>query len=81
MITEESGSMSLLRKPLIVLILISFILIVTGCAKESVFDGSRTSNDIQFIMDYSILNDTMTHEMKLKEGTIVNVIIQNESGR
>lgn len=34
--------MSLLRKSLIVLILIFFVLIVTGCGNESVFDGSRT---------------------------------------
>lgn len=73
--------MSLLRKPFIVSILISLVLIVIGCGNESVFDGSRTSNDKQFIMDYSTLNDTKTHEMKLKEGSIVNVIIQNESGR
>lgn len=73
--------MSLLKKPLIVTLLIFFILIITGCGNEPVFNGSRTSNDVQFIMDYSILNDTMTHEMKLKEGTNVNVIIENESGR
>ena len=73
--------MSLLRKPFIVSILISLVLIVAGCGNESVFDSSRSSNDKQFIMNYSTLNDIKTHEMKLKEGTIVNVIIRNESGR
>lgn len=54
------------------------LLIFTGCVR---FNGSRTSNDAQFIMKYSILNDTKTHEMKLKEGTIIDVVIENKSGR
>lgn len=50
-----------------------------GCSKQ-VFDGNRSSNDKQFIMNYSVLNRTETHEMKLEEGTIVNVTIENKSG-
>lgn len=63
------------------LIILSMIIlsIVTGCSKQ-VFSGNRTSNDTQFIMDYSILNRAETHEMKLEEGVFVDVIIENKSG-
>lgn len=43
--------------------------------------SNRISNDTQFTMDYSILNKTETHKMKLKEGGNIDVIIENKSGR
>jgi hypothetical protein len=70
-----------MKKLSIFLILSMLILVIaTGCS-EQVFDGSRTSNDAQFVMDYSILNCAKTHEIKLKKGAIINVIIESESGR
>jgi len=64
------------------LIILSMLILITaaGCS-EPVFNGNRTSNDVQFIMDYSILSRAETHEMKLKEGATINVIIKNNSGR
>jgi hypothetical protein len=67
-------------------IILSFVLaalvifFTAGCGKQ-VFNGSSTGNDTQFLLDYSILNCTKTHEMKLKEGTNINVIIESSSGR
>lgn len=55
-------------------------IVVTACGKQ-IFDGSRTGNDDQFIMEYTILNKTETHEMKLDKGIIINVNIVNKSGR
>ncbi len=35
-----------------------------GCSRQ-VIKGSGTKNETQFSMEYSALNDTKTHEMKL----------------
>ncbi len=56
------------------------ILIATACGK-AVFDGSCTGNDKQFIVDYNVLNCTKTHQMKLKKGTTVKVVVESKSGR
>lgn len=70
-----------MRKSNLIIGLATLIFIFSmGCSKQ-VFDGSRTSNDNQFIMSYSVLNRTETHEMKLEEGTIINVTIENKSGQ
>ncbi|WP_026477666.1 PPC domain-containing protein [Alkaliphilus transvaalensis] len=63
---------------LIFIIIVSISLI--GCNKQ-VFDGSRTSNDKQFLLEYDILNDTKTHNIQLEEGDIIAVFIENISGR
>lgn len=69
-------------KKLTSLLLMSALLLslFTGCGKQ-IFDGSRTGNDKQFIMDYTVLNKTETHEMKLDKGAKVDVAIKNKSGR
>lgn len=66
--------------PLLMILSILILIIVSSCGKQ-VFNGNRTSNDEQFIMDYSVLNKTETHKMKLKQGSIINVSIENKSGR
>jgi len=53
---------------------------LTGCVKSK-FDGSRTSNDVQFIMEYSVFNDIEYHEMNLEKDDVIEVKIENESGR
>jgi hypothetical protein len=55
-------------------------LLLCGCQKPT-FDGSRTGNDTQFIMKYSVMNKTETHEMKLAKGDKVDVVIEDISGR
>ena len=61
-------------------VLCMVLIAAAGCTK-TVFSGSSTGNDRQFIMEYSVLNKTETHEMKLEEGKVVNVVIENNSGR
>lgn len=70
--------MNLLKRILLITLLLGFIV---GCGPEQVFDGSRTSNDTQFVMEYDVLNETKTHEMELEEGAMINVIVQNDSGQ
>jgi len=56
------------------------LIIATGCGKQT-FNGSSTGNDEQFVLDYSVLNCTKTHDIKLEKGATINVIIENKSGR
>lgn len=73
--------MDMLKKISIAVILSALALMIfAGCEKRT-FNGSSTGNDEEFIIDYSIMNCTKTNEMKLKEGTKVNVVIENKSGK
>jgi hypothetical protein len=56
------------------------ILTVNGCTVQ-VFNGSRTGDNNQFIMNYTVLSRSETHEMKLEEGSTIDVDIENKSGR
>lgn len=69
-----------MKKALSVIILSLMIaLIITGCTKTE-FDGNRTSNDKQFLLDFTVLNCTKSHEMELEEGSKIDVSINKESG-
>lgn len=59
------------------IIVISFLF--TGCTRIE-FDGSRTSNDKQFLLEYKVLNTTKTHEVELKQGDKVEVKIEDQAG-
>lgn len=61
------------------MLVITTLFMVTGC-KEPDFNGSRTGNDEQFLIDYSIMNCTKTNDMSLKKGESINTIIDNKSG-
>jgi len=65
---------------LILIISTLMLLVVAGCGKQE-FDGSCTANDVQFIVDYKVLNCTKIHEMELVEGSAIDVMIENKSGR
>ncbi|MGH4119512.1 hypothetical protein [Clostridium sp.] len=67
------------RHSLLMILSILIIVIAMGCSKQE-FDGDDTSNDTQFAMEYSVLNCTKTHEIKLEKGAIINAIIISKSG-
>jgi len=62
---------------LTLLVIISFIFI--SCENIS-FNGSRTGNSSQFIVDFDVLNTSKTHKMSLEQGERINVSIKKESG-
>jgi hypothetical protein len=64
---------------LIILSILVFSIFI-GCSRPS-FNGSRTSNNKQFLMEYSVLNTTETSEMELKEGTIIDAEVESKGGR
>lgn len=69
-----------MKKLSLLMILSLLMLFVTTACSKQVFDGSSTGNEEQFIMNYSVLNFTKTHEMKLEKGTIIDVILESKSG-
>lgn len=56
-----------------------FLITTTGCRRQ-VFSGISTGNEKQLVLEYSILNSTKTHDIKLEKGAIINVVIENKSG-
>lgn len=62
-----------------VLLAVSFVL--AGCGKRGVFDGSRTSNEDGFRMEYEILNKEETADLKLSEGEQLKVSILQTAGK
>ena len=54
--------------------------LLTGCGKESVFNGSRVSDETGFRMEYTVLNRTDTADMELSEGEELRVVIAHTAG-
>lgn len=54
-----------------IIIIISHFLLLTGCVVE--FDGSRTSNENQFIIDVKMMNKEENHVLYLNDGDMLEV--------
>lgn len=65
-------------KKIIIISALIFI-IISGCQNQ-VFEGNILSDRTEFVLDYSYLNMTQTHEMFLAQGKIIDVNIENNSG-
>ena len=61
-------------------ILLVMCLLFAGCEGKSTFDGSRTSGETEFRMEYSILNKEESAELKLTEGDQIQVSISHTAG-
>ena len=48
---------------------------------SSTFDGSRTGNDSEFIMDYKVLNTTDTQDLTVEAGDTIHAKIVIEGGQ
>lgn len=68
-----------MRKPAIYLLLAILFLSLTGCAQPQ-FDGSRTGNESQLVMEYAVLNKTETQDFTLAVGDVLAFDIVSESG-
>ena len=58
-----------------------FILLVLGACSPTDFDGSRTGNESQLIMEYKVLNTTDSQVLELQEGDYVDVVVTSTSGK
>ncbi len=61
-------------------ILLAMCLLLTGCGQKKTFDGSRTSGETMFRMEYSILDREESAELKLREGDQIKVHISHTAG-
>ena len=62
------------------IILLAMCLLLTGCGRKNTFDGSRTSSETMFRMEYSILDREESAELKLREGDQIKVHISHTAG-
>ncbi len=61
-------------------ILLALCFLFTGCGEKCTFDGSRTSDETGFRMEYSILDKEESAELKLTEGDQLEVSISHTAG-
>ena len=61
-------------------ILLAMCLLFTGCGGKSTFDGSRTSSETEFRMEYNILDKEESDELNLTKGDQIHVSISHTAG-
>ncbi len=61
-------------------ILLAACLLLSGCGGKPTFDGSKTSDETLFRMEYSILDKEESAELKLAEGDQIQVHISHTAG-
>lgn len=58
---------------------------ITACSgmrnEDATFNGSRTGNDSQFIMEYTILNSTDSQLLELEEGDVIDAEVVSDAGK
>lgn len=69
-----------MRKVLGIIFALSIVLSLSACGKTS-FDGSRTGNDNQFVMEYKIFNTTDEQSLFLEAGDMIRAEIIVDSGK
>ena len=69
----------MIRKTRIYL-LVLVLLLLAGCSKPAVFDGSRVTNETGFHMDYTALNREETAVLELSEGDLLQVVLSHTGG-
>ena len=57
---------------------IIFIIFLTGCSPD--FNGSRTGNDSQFIMEYTAFNTTDSQDLYVEAGDKISANIVVDDG-
>ncbi len=57
-----------------------FIIYMLDRDNNQVFSGSKTSNDNQFLLDFDILNSTISSTMLLSEGEMIETSINIKKG-
>lgn len=71
----------MMKKIFLCMLMLMLILTVsfTACASAK-FDGSRTGNESQLIMEYKMLNTTESQELELEKGDIVKFEVVSKAG-
>lgn len=61
--------------------LIAFVCFAVGCDNTARFSGSKTGNEHQFLVDFDVLNTTVSGKMSLSEGDAIATTICVKNGR
>lgn len=69
-----------MQKKIPMIMMLCSVLLLTACNKVN-FSGSRTGNESEFIMKYSILNGTDSQMLVLEKGDVIDAEIVNDSGK
>ena len=67
-----------MKKQLVILCSCILALSLTACGAD--FDGSRTGNSDEFVMDYKILNKTDAQDLMAEKGDTIHAEIIVEGG-
>ena len=60
-----------MKKIILIVCTLVFLISLTACGTK--FDGSRTGNDSEFIMEYSVLNTTDAQDLTIESGDTISV--------
>ena len=69
-----------MKKICIIFSVLLLVMSLDACSFTK-FNGSRTGNNSQFIMEYTVLNTTDSQLLELEDGDIVDFEIVSESGK
>ena len=67
-------------KNILFILLPVLIFIISGCSGNAAFSGSKTLNDNRFLVDFDVLNTTVSGKMFLYEGEAVKTIVDINKG-
>ena len=67
-----------MKKIILIVCTLVFLISLTACGTE--FDGSRTGNDSEFIMEYSVLNTTDAQDLTIEAGDTISAKIVVDKG-
>lgn len=68
------------RSALIVIKVLITSMLLCACTKRATFSGSKVGDENHFDIDFEILNTSYSHELEMKDGETIGVIVEAESG-
>lgn len=71
---------AIMFKNILFIVLLALIFIISGCSNNSIFSGSKMLNDNQFLVDFDILNTTVSGKIYLTKGEAIKTIIDIKKG-
>ena len=63
-----------------IILVICVLVLLTGCASETTFDGSRVKNADSYQLDIKTMNCTDTHTLELKQGDTLKIQFKTVKG-
>ena len=67
-----------MKKIILIVCTLVFLISLTACGTK--FDGSRTGNDSEFIMEYNVLNTTDAQDLTIEAGDTISAKVVVDKG-